>query len=27
MTLFSDRLGDDGLPGHERARVMAAVMT
>ncbi|RAU38013.1 MFS transporter [Enterobacter sp. RIT418] len=27
MTLFSDRPGDDGLPGHERARVMAAVMT
>lgn len=27
ITLFSDRPGDDGLPGHERARVMAAIMT
>lgn len=27
MTLFSDQPGDDGLPGHHRARVMAAVMT
>ncbi|MEH0885149.1 MFS transporter [Enterobacter sp. UNJFSC 003] len=26
MTLFSDRPGDDGLPGYARARVMAAVM-
>lgn len=27
MTLFSNQPGDEGLPGHERARVMAAVMT
>ncbi|WP_395312857.1 MFS transporter [Enterobacter sp. ECC-219] len=27
MTLFSNLPGDEGLPGHERARVMAAVMT
>ncbi|HII3132418.1 TPA: MFS transporter, partial [Enterobacter asburiae] len=27
MTLFSNLPGDEGLPGHERARVLAAVMT
>ncbi|MGX5026506.1 MFS transporter [Enterobacter asburiae] len=27
MTLFSNQPGDDGLPGHERARVMVALMT
>ncbi|MDW3568050.1 MFS transporter [Enterobacter asburiae] len=27
MTLFSNQPGDEGLPGNERARVMAAVMT
>ncbi|MCW1825254.1 MFS transporter [Enterobacter asburiae] len=27
MTLFSNQPGDEGLPGHERARVLAAVMT
>lgn len=27
MTLFSNQPGDEGLPGHERARVMVAVMT
>jgi DHA2 family multidrug resistance protein-like MFS transporter len=27
MTLFSNLPGDEGLSGHERARVMAAVMT
>jgi MFS transporter, DHA2 family, multidrug resistance protein len=27
MELFSDKPGDEGLPGRERARVMAAVMT
>lgn len=26
MELFSDKAGDEGLPGHERGRVMAAVM-
>ncbi|MDU5780544.1 MAG: MFS transporter, partial [Pantoea sp.] len=26
-TLFSNQPGDEGLPGQERARVMAAVMT
>ncbi|HDR2467767.1 MFS transporter [Enterobacter roggenkampii] len=27
MTLFTNQPGDEGLPGHERARVLAAVMT
>lgn len=27
MTLFSNQPGDEGLPGHERARVMVALMT
>lgn len=27
MTLFSNLPGDEGLSGHERARVLAAVMT
>ncbi|MCW4780701.1 MFS transporter [Enterobacter chuandaensis] len=27
MTLFSNQPGDEGLPGHERARVMIALMT
>lgn len=27
MTIFSNQPGDEGLPGHERARVLAAVMT
>ncbi|MDU2784232.1 MAG: MFS transporter, partial [Enterobacter sp.] len=27
MMLFTNQPGDEGLPGHERARVLAAVMT